>query len=126
MDTTYIDQSIKDAAKSTIKLPNLYYDVIVSNEDKTKMFRMPIDDFFLKYKRELEDCKIYYTITEDMFYKPKVLSEQIYGTTELWLAILRANNMRNTTEFHYPIIKVYDPDRLKTLIKVFFKREEKF
>lgn len=126
MDITYIDQNIKDAAKATIKLPNLYYSVIVSNEDKTEMFRMPIDDFFLRYKRELDECKVYYTINENLYYKPKALSYELYGTTELWLAILRANNMRNSTEFHYPIIKVYDPDRLKELIKVFFKREEKF
>ena len=61
-----------------------------------------------------------------MFYKPKMLSYELYGTTELWLAILRANNMKNISEFHYPIIKVYQPDRLKELIKVFFKREDKY
>ena len=125
-DTTYIDQYINDGKKSTISLNNLYDTILVGDEnDDTNIFRIPTNDFFLKYRRELEESLQYYSIPQTMFYKPKLLSYEIYGTTELWLAILRANNMRNTSEFHYPLIKVYNPDRLKELIKVFFKREKK-
>ena len=125
-DTTYIDQYINDGKKSTISLNNLYDTILVGDEnDDTNIFRIPTNDFFLKYRRELEESLQYYSIPQTMFYKPKLLSYEIYGTTVLWLAILRANNMRNTSEFHYPLIKVYNPDRLKELIKVFFKREKK-
>lgn len=125
-DTTYIDQYINDGKKSTISLNNLYDTILVGDEnDDTNIFRIPTNDFFLKYRRELEESLQFYSIPQTMFYKPKLLSYEIYGTTELWLAILRANNMRNTSEFHYPLIKVYNPDRLKELIKVFFKREKK-
>lgn len=125
-DTTYIDQYINDGKKSTISLNNLYDTILVGDENDDKnIFRIPTNDFFLKYRRELEESLQFYSIPQTMFYKPKLLSYEIYGTTELWLAILRANNMRNTSEFHYPLIKVYNPDRLKELIKVFFKREKK-
>ena len=125
-DITYIDQYINDGEKETISLSNLYDTILVGDEDnENNIFRIPINDFFLKYKRELEDCLEYYMLPDTMFYKPKLLSLELYGTTELWLGILRANNMRNVSEFHYPLIKVYNPDRLKDLIKVFFKREEK-
>ena len=125
-DITYIDQYINDGEKETISLSNLYDTILVGDEDnENNIFRIPINDFFLKYKRELEDCLEYYMLPDPMFYKPKLLSLELYGTTELWLGILRANNMRNVSEFHYPLIKVYNPDRLKDLIKVFFKREEK-
>lgn len=126
MNITYIDENIDDANKATVRLPNIYDSVLVGSTSSDHIFRIPIDDFFLKYKRELEESKVYYTIPEELFYKPKLLSLQLYGTTELWLALLRANNMRNVTEFHYPIIEVYDPVRLTELIKVFFKREGKF
>lgn len=127
MDVTYIDQYINDGKKETISLTNLYDTILVGEEDdESNIFRIPINDFFLKYRRELEESKIVYSIPQTMFYKPKMLSYELYGTTELWLAILRANNMKNISEFHYPIIKVYQPDRLKELIKVFFKREDKY
>lgn len=126
-DITYVDQYINDGKKAVISLNNIYDTILVGDEDNDEnIFRIPIDDFFLKYRKELEECKQYYTIPSTMFYKPKLLSYELYGTTELWLALLRANNMRNTSEFHYPLIKVYNPDRLKELIKIFFKREEKF
>ena len=126
-DMTYIDKYIREGEKETISMKNLYDTILVGDsENEESVFRIPFDDFFLKYKHELEDCKQYYTIPDTMYYKPKMLSLQIYGTTELWLAVLRANNMRNTSEFHYPIIQLYNPDRLKQLIKVFFKREKKF
>ena len=125
-DTTYIDQYINDGKKATISLGNLYDTILVGDEsDDTNIFRIPIDDFFIKYRRELEDSLQYYTIPDTIFSKPKLLSLELYGTTELWLGILRANKMRNTTEFHYPMIKVYSPERVKELIKVFFKREGK-
>ena len=127
MDVTYIDQYINDGKKETISLTNLYDTILVGEEDdESNIFRIPINDFFLKYRRELEESKRVYSIPQTMFYKPKMLSYELYGTTELWLAILRANNMKNISEFHYPIIKVYQPDRLKELIKVFFKREDKY
>lgn len=127
MNTTYIDQAIRDAAKDTISMSNLYDTILVGDKnDDTNIFRIPTNDFFLKYKDELEPIKQMYQIPDTMFYKPKMVSYEIYGTTELWLAILRANNMRNTSEFHYPYIKVYNPDSLKNLIKTFFKREGKY
>ncbi len=125
-DITFIDQYINDGKKATISMNNLYDSILVGDEDDDEnIFRIPIDDFFLKYKRELEESKQFYKIPETMYYKPKMVSYELYGTTELWLAILRANNMKNTSEFHYPVIRVYNPNRLKDLIKVFFKRENK-
>lgn len=126
MNITYIDEAISDADKATVKMPNIYDSILVGSTKDDNIFRIPTTDFFLKYKRELEGCKVLYSISQELFYKPKLLSLQVYGTTELWLAILRANNMRNVIEFHYPVIQLYDPERLTQLIKVFFKREGKF
>lgn len=126
-DITYIDKFITDGQKEVIAPRNLYDTILVGDSnDDTSIYRIGLNDFFLKHHDELEDITQWYSLPQQMFYKPKLLSLQLYGTTELWLSILRANNMKNTTEFHLPVIKVYQPEGLTEMIKVFFKREKKY
>ena len=106
---TYVDSFINDGKREYVSLRNLYDTMLVQDDDN--VFKIAINDFFLKYKLELEDALEFYALPEGLFYKPKLLSLQKYGTTELWLALLRANNMKNITEFHLPIIRIYNPDR---------------
>ena len=121
---TYMDKYINDGKKETLSLRNFYESILVGNADNTDhIFKIPINDFFIKYKKELDSIVLYYNVPQSMFYKPKSLSYELYGTTELWLAILRLNEMRNITEFHQPIIKVYDKNYINELIGIFFKRQ---
>lgn len=122
---TYMDSYINDGQKSTLSLKNIYDTMLVSNYTKDHIFRIPISDFFIKYRSQLSECIQYYTLPEMMFYKPKMLSLELYETTELWLSLLRVNDMRNITEFHLPLIKIYNPNDVKEIINIFFKREKK-
>lgn len=123
---TYIDQYINDGKKDARSLTKLYDTMLVGNvKDTSDIYRVPFNDFFLKYKHELENIIGLYQLDEEYFYKPKALSFMEYGTTEFWLAILRVNDMRSIAEFHQPIIYMYDADALLELVKVFLKREEK-
>ena len=125
-NNTYIDQFINDGQQMTISMKNLYNTILITDADnEDHIFRVPLDDFFLRYKSDLDLIVQYYSLPQTMFYKPKMLSLEQYGTTELWLPILRVNGMKNITEFHNPIIKLYNPDSLKELIKIYFKREGK-
>lgn len=125
-NNTYIDAFIQDGKSDVISLTNLYDSVLVgSTANPDHIFRTAFGDFFLRYHDELEGIVKYFQCPEAMFYKPKMVSAELYGTTELWLALLRVNNMRNITEFHYPLIKIYDPTALKEYINIFFKREGK-
>ena len=124
-DITYLDQFIADGQNETLSLKNFYDTTLVSNSDKDHIMRIPIDDFFLKHRSDLDPYVQVYKCPQEMFYKPKALSLTTYGTTELWLAILRINNMRNITEFHKPYILMYQPEAVKEIIKIFFKREGK-
>lgn len=124
---TYVDRFISDGKNQVLSLNNFYETILtrdINNEDS--IARIPINDFFIKYREQLEPCIQYYSLPEAMFYKPKSLSYELYGTTELWLALLRVNEMRNTTEFHLPVIKIYNPGKVKDLISIFFKREKKY
>lgn len=120
---TYINRFIADGKKETLSLRNFYDTILVGDVDNPDhIFKIPIGDFFVNHRKELEPIVQYYSVPQSMFYKPKTLSYELYGTTELWLALLRLNNMRNITEFHQPIIKIYNADSLKELIDIFFKR----
>lgn len=121
---TYIDKYISDGQQSVMSLNNFYETVLVGDIDKPDhIFRVPINDFFIKYSDQLAETIQWYNVPESMFYKPKMVSYELYSTTEMWLALLRLNQMVNTTEFHMPVIKIYNPYSVKELISIFFKRE---
>lgn len=125
-DITYIDQYISDGKKSLISLSKFYDTILVTNDDnRNHVFRIPIDDLFLKYRQHFADTVIYHQVPEVMFYKPKMVSMELYGTTEMWISLLRLNGMRNVTEFTRPVIKIYNPGEIRELINIFFKREGK-
>lgn len=124
-DITYIDQYIEDGNRAIVSLQNLYDSKKIETAEKDHIFKVPWNDFFLKYRKELDDITEWQSIPESNFYKPKMVSLELYGTTELWVGLLRVNNMKNVSEFHYPIIKVYTPQFLMELINIYFKREKK-
>ena len=123
---TYIDSYISDGQTAVMSLKNFYDSVLVSDIDnRDHVFQIAYDDFFLKYKYQLETIVVEYNLPERYFYKPKTASLELYGTTEMWLGLLRLNNMRNITEFCQPNIKVYSPGDFKDMVSIFFKREGK-
>jgi hypothetical protein len=121
---TYIDTYISDGQKSVLSLKNFYTTILTADiNDATHVIRIPIEDFFIRYRKQLEPIIQYYSVADSYFYQPKTLSLELYGTTEMWLSLLRVNDMRNITEFHQPIIKIYNPIEVKELINILFKRE---
>lgn len=123
-DITYVKPYISDGQNAVLSLKNFYDTVLVGDiNNENHYYRIPISDFFIKYRDELSTCIEYYALPQRMFYQPKTLSYELYGTTELWLGLLRINQMRNITEFHQPIVKVYNPNTVKELINIFFKRD---
>lgn len=123
---TYINEFIADGQKASLSLKNFYDTILVGDvHNPDHIYRTPIGDFFTKYREQLITTIQWYNLPQIMFYKPKMVSLELYGTTELWLSLLRVNEMTNITEFHQPMIKVYNPDQVKELITIFFKREGK-
>lgn len=65
-----------------------------------------------KYMNELESTKRIVELTTKEYYKyrynPKLLSYEIYGTTELWFFILMANELYSSTEFDLRKVILFD------------------
>jgi hypothetical protein len=125
-NSTYINFYIKDGQKATLALKYFYTTLLVTDqENRDNIFRIPINDFFIKHRVELESTIQMYHIGEEGLYKPKTVSFELYDTTELWMALLRLNNMKSIIEFKEADIKIYSPLLLMDLINIFFKREKK-
>ena len=122
---TFIDDFIKNGQTETFSLKNFYETKLITNGDRDHYFRIPFYDFFLEHYKEFEKEIQFYSLPQHMFYRPKTLSYDIYGTTEMWLPILHVNEMISIAEFHKPIIKVYNPNTIFDLISIWFKREGK-
>lgn len=122
----YIDSFIAEGSKAMISLHNIYdTQLIIDGNNPNHIYRTAFDDFFLKYNKELNTIRRYLRIDDQYYYKPKMVSEMLYGTTELWIALLRCNDMKTIPEFCRPVIRIYDPEKLAELIRIFFKREGK-
>ena len=70
------------------------------------------DNIADKYSVELEENKKIVEFSTKEYYKyrynPKLLSYDIYGTTELWFFILMANEIYTITEFDFRKVKLFD------------------
>ena len=117
---TFIDDFIKNGQTETFSLKNFYETKLITNGNRDHYY-----DFFLEHYKEFEKEIQFYSLSQHMFYRPKTLSYDIYGTTEMWLPILHVNEMISVAEFHKPIIKVYNPNTIFDLISIWFKREGK-
>jgi len=126
MSQTYIDSFITEGQQEVLSLDKFYDTMLTADaSNPLHIIRIPVSDFFTRYHNQLKHTIQYYNLSSRLFYQPKTVSLELYGTTELWLALLRVNNMRNITEFQEPVIKIYNPVDVKELINIFFKREKK-
>ena len=94
IDAFYLQQVFWDKNKMTHK--------VVVNENS-------IAD---KYANELEENKHIVELTTKEYqkyrYNPKLLSYDIYGTTELWFFILMANELYSISEFDLRKVVLFD------------------
>jgi hypothetical protein len=122
---TYTDQFISDGKKDSNSIRNFFDTYLVSsNDNPDHIYRAAFNDFYLKHYQDLLKITEAYLVPEQYFYQPKTVSYLLYGTTEMWLGLLRLNDMKNVAEFYRPLIAIYNPSKLKQLISIFFKRGE--
>ncbi|MDD3122082.1 MAG: baseplate wedge protein 53 [Candidatus Izemoplasmatales bacterium] len=84
----------------------LYMQSIV---DKTIIYSS--DNVFYTYLEEMKPYLVDYTFTDEEYrkylYRPKLLSYDVYGSTELYFVILAVNDMCNIKDFRKKKIKMF-------------------
>lgn len=101
------EYSVEDLRVDTFHLKEVFF----QNGMKHKIV-VNGDNIADKYSAELEENKKIVEFTTKEYYKyrynPKLLSYDVYGTTELWFFILMANEIYTITEFDLRKVKMFD------------------
>jgi hypothetical protein len=80
------------------------------------------NNLVIKYMPELKEIKIKVKLSNEEYskykYNPKVLSYDIYGTTELWFLILEANELHSINQFNTRTIYLFRPDIVEKVSRI--------
>lgn len=115
-----VPEQVSLAKDMEISYRTLHPSLVISNVKDDDVIRVPYSSIINKYKDFLStivvEIKLDDAMREKYMYKPKMVSNELYGTTELWSEILILNNAYSVIEFKPRVLKCYDPNRFKSFI----------
>ena len=113
-------EQVESAKNLEISYRILHPPITLHNEETDINIEIPFSSLMNKYRDYLSDIIIEVPLDDVLQnkyrFKPKMISSEIYGTTELWDTILILNHYFRVSEFKPKVLKVYDPNRLKEYI----------
>ena len=121
-------EQVSLAKELEISYRTLHPSVIMYDKDSDRRIRFPFSSIVNKYKDYLSNIIIEIELNAEeqamYLYKPKLLSEDLYGTTELWDTILILNDCQSVIDFKPRFVNIYDPENLKELLNEIMLIEE--
>lgn len=113
-DINYSKLAILSKASSDVENPILYaeHNVIYDYEDEFKKLSLTVEMTDTEYNK--------YRL------KPKLLAYDLYGSTELYFAILFINNMYSIKDFDRKTIKLIKKDNMITLLTSIYNAERHY
>lgn len=123
-----MDEQVLNASNLELSYNVLHENAIIKSVDTTTTIAIPFKSLTNKYKDFLSNIIIELPLTEaeqeKYKYKPKLVSEELYQTTEFWDQILILNNAVSVIDFTPKVLKVYDPEQLKLYLNEILILEE--
>ena len=121
-------EQVADAEDLDISYRVLHPAAIIIDEFSGRNIRVPFSSLTSKYRNFLSEIVVEVELDElerqDYLFKPKSLSNYLYGTTEFWNDLLILNNMYSIKDFIVDKVKVYDPNRFKEYLNEILILEE--
>ena len=103
-------------------ISSAYYLKKVFESSNNRKMLLNFDNLVIKYMPELKDSKVKITLNNEEYekykYNPKLLSYDIYGTTELWFLILEANELYSATQFNNKTIYLFQADIVEKMCRI--------
>ena len=103
-----------------INYRTLHPGVVIHDQKSDRNIQIPFSSLTNKYRDFLSSIIITIPLDDVQMafyrYKPKLVSEELYGTTEFWNDILILNQCVSVIEFTPKEILAYDPERFKDYI----------
>ena len=113
-----IQELIDSVNDMEISYRNLHTNVYIKNKDDT--IKIPYKSIIMEYlpyfKSSVVELKLSPEEVSKYRFKPKKLSYDLYGTTELWSALLELNQLYSIIEFNKEVYKVFEPKEFMTLL----------
>nr|DAH85697.1 MAG TPA: hypothetical protein [Caudoviricetes sp.] len=113
MAESTIKETIELGKELEITSNTLHYKKVITNSNNEN-FIFSINSIFDKYYELMKERTMTIELTDAEYrkyiYKPKLLSLDLYGTTELDFLLLRLNNMTSCIYFNKQTFKVFDKD----------------
>ena len=92
--------------------------------------KFPMFNIVQDYINELKDEAITITFTDKEYYKykykPRLLSDYLYGSTEFFSIILQLNDIASEKEFTKKSIKLIPADTMKSLLEKIYIAEQNY
>ena len=120
-------QELIDSVKDMeVSYRNLHSYIYINNGKD--MIKIPYKSIIREYLPFFESIIVELPLTPeeviDYRYKPKKLSYDLYGTTELWSSLLELNNVYSVLDFDLEQVRVFDPKELPKLLNEVLILEE--
>lgn len=113
-----IQELIDSVNDMEISYRNLHTNVYIKNKDD--VIKIPYKSIIREYLPYLQSSVVELKLSPGEVskyrFKPKKLSYDLYGTTELWSALLELNQLYSIIEFNKEVYKVFEPKEFMTLL----------
>lgn len=118
--------TVEDFIKIT-SMDNISFEQL-SFLDKSNDIIMITYNILNDYKDEIDDLTVTINLTDDEFlkycYKPRMLSYDIYGDTEMFFIILFVNNICSAKEFNKRKIKMLRKSHMEEILSLIYNSEK--
>lgn len=122
--TTTIEDFIEAGKDVTITYYNLSILQQVDN------IQYSTENVLYDYMDELSKMAVNVVMTDNEYnkycYKPKLLSYDVYGSTELYFVILALNNMCDIKDFNIKKLKLINKDVLLQTLEYIYNKEQDY
>lgn len=121
---TTINDFIAMKASLSVTQDKLNTPCYIHDKSSDETIQVPMTSIINKYKEYFD--KITCTVDVDdkssniYRYKPKMLSYDLYGTTELWSILLYINDCKSLVDFDKKKLKILFPDKVDELLNEIF------
>lgn len=118
--------TVEDFIKTT-SMGNISFEQF-SFLDKSNEIIMITYNILNDYKDEIDELTVTVNLTDDEFlkycYKPRMLSYDIYGDTEMFFIILFVNNICSAKEFNKRKIKMLRKSHMEDVLSLIYNSEK--
>ena len=120
-----IKEALDTALQGDMTIAKLHYPKVLNDNrlgiKATVNYESRLDYFI----SSLNDYKSEMTLTQELYdkykYNPKMMSYDLYDTTDYWWLLLQANEMYSAVEFNKRKVKYYSKSALKQLIPMILR-----